>query len=231
MKSSHVTPTDMIEPYLIADPLSPDGEISLLLGAVWPTGLIYWGNDERIDSRAPSLWSIGMPLPIVRVIVRRLCISLDLPRVDVGIDPWADYFNEEVKLDPLILEGAIEISVDGIYYEPQEDRFASIYFDEVLCEGGKLIPVQLVIHELAHHLEFCRSGELSSHGEEFAASLRELTRYVWQLRGLGGWASWATKDCHNAVRDLTELQKYEARLSTYAAKWLAQHGVLDDEST
>ena len=44
----------------------------------------------------------------------------------------------------------------------------------VLTERGDSVPVLLVVHEMAHHVEFMNTGRLSGHGDEFDVVLRGL---------------------------------------------------------
>ena len=146
-----------------------------------PTDAHYWGYDDEVDERAEKLWWLCVSFPDAISVVNSLSCAVAIPPPVIGIDIPGRQIVDEIREDPEILDEVIDVTDDGVY-EPPTDRHGGILiFDAVLTAGGQAIPVQLIVHELAHHLEFNRSSHFSGHGKEFQAAVHNLVDQSWSL--------------------------------------------------
>ena len=141
-------------------------------------------SDSERDERATRLSYICVDQFGPVVISAVVCHTLGLSPVELGIDDpdqWTIMdIGEEARADLLVLEAMAEVSTDGEYFQARNGNPAHIIFDGVLVDEGHRIPVQLLVHGLAHHVE-CHSlnGQFSGHGDAFTTGIREVTDVVW----------------------------------------------------
>ena len=169
-------PIHMTIPNIVAE------EMNSLRGPIETaaTNLPYWGLDDEIDERSGALWSIGVPIETAARIVGHLCAQLSIPDVTLVITETSSELVDDALEDPDLLEAFIDVSEDAWYQEPDDISIAQITFDEFVTDHGTNVPLQLLIHELSHHVEWHTHGG-TGHDEPFADALRDVTDRMCQL--------------------------------------------------
>ena len=119
-----------------------------------------------------------------RALTDLICRDLGLPSVDLIIDAPSVEILEEIRAHPDILDFVIEASEDDRYEQSNDGSPVEIVFDAVLTDCGEQVPLQLVLHELSHHVEWHQIGDFSAHGPAFAESLIRVTDRACELLGL-----------------------------------------------
>lgn len=179
-------------------------------------------SDSRRDPRATRLWHICVDQLDAAVLAAVVCDTLDLPAVEIENNGAPAWLLAEVRADlPEILDYMAEGSDDGRYWEARNGAPATITFDGVLVDNGEQIPVQLLIHELAHHVE-CHSldGQFSGHGDSFTAALRQVATVLWQYLELDRWPDedWS-KIAPLPPQNVTDSMDGALREHVYRTKW------------
>ena len=126
----------------------------------------------------------------------------------------------QVSEDRDLLDGVVDVTEDASYQLPTDDRVGIRVFDAVLTEGCDVVPVQLVLHELAHHFEYLQNGELSGHGRGFVVALGDLIDRSWSFLGLGSWSEsvWEQFGCAQVAGSALSYIG-DTKLTTMRAKW------------
>ena len=153
------------------------------------TGLPYLGYDHLHDERAIRLSQIGVDTIYAAAIAKVVCKQLTLPDLTISIDGVGlDFLAKEGPFDEETVEAIIDVADDARYEEEKEGIGARIVFDGPLTHDGICIPVDLLVHELAHHVEWHGSGDrLEGHLEAFGDAVPVVTEAVWQLLHLDRW--------------------------------------------
>ena len=121
------------------------------------------GLYTQIDGRADPLWAICMTIEDAQTLANRICSEQGMATVHLETDNPSTEILDEIRVDPESLESIIDASEDGEYQEPIGHSLAVVTFDGVLTDRGEQVPLQLVLHELAHHVEWHEIGKCSGH--------------------------------------------------------------------
>ena len=182
-------------------------------------------SDSQRDERATRLSYICVDQFDAVVISAVVCYTLGLSPVGLGIDDPDQRtimdIGEEARADFLVLEYMAEGSPDGEYLQARNGSLAYIVFDGVLVDEGDRIPVQLLVHELAHHVEwYLLDGQFSGHGDAFTTGIREVTDVVWHYLELDSWTDrlWS-EIVQLSQQAVTAGSEYQNRYEVYAVKW------------
>jgi hypothetical protein len=124
----------------------------------------------------------------VSFLVNELSSAHDVtpPRIRFD-DPYWDELAGIVE-DRELIDSVMQLIPDASYEQPQGNDNGCLVFDAVLTERGNLVPVLLVVHEMAHHVEFMNTGRLSSHGDEFDEAFLDLLEHSMSLLKLDSWS-------------------------------------------
>ena len=181
----------------------------------------YWGFDTLIDGRADALWTFCMTIEDAQTLADAICRNLGLPKVElVAPDLPPGVVKERVdalREDGILFECIIELVSDGEYFEQcSHGSPAMISFEPVLTDRGEQIPLQLVLHELAHHVEWHEVGDLSGHdAQPFIDALPVVIDHACELLGLSPDFAVAAIDRPHDVKG------YDIRMSAYRERYAA----------
>jgi len=193
-----------------------------------PTNMPYWGFDHEIDIRAEGLWWLAVTLTDAMSLAESLSEAVEVVPPQIRLGLHSSDVVTEIKEDPEVLPYVIDAMIDAEYEQPTDDGLGVLIFDSVLSDAGHAIPVQLVVHELAHHVEFLQHGGLGSHEDEFDEALIELIGRSWSILGLDSWSQTAWERLRPAEPAGPSRSDIDAaRIRVMRTKW--QRLLLDDD--
>ena len=187
-----------------------------------PTNMPYWGFDHEIDERAERLWWLAVSLDDVSLLVKQLSSVHDVTPPRIRLDyPGRDVIAEIVD-DPAVLWFVIDGIDDARYEQPSDDDTACIVFDAGLTELGNSVPVLLVVHEMAHHVEFMKTGRHSGHGDDFDEAFRDLLEQSTSILKLDSWSKsdWLSFQPTEPM-GTSPSEIHATRINEMKAKWSA----------
>ena len=195
-------------------------------------GLPYFGYDNVWDERAVLLSQIGVDQADAVEIAKVVCEQLTLPDVTVSIDSLGPEYLakglfevetvDSIVFDDETVEAIVDATDDARYEEAQAWNGPRIVFDGPLTYDGLCIPVQLVVHELAHHVEWHRlGGRVEGHLKVFGDAFRVVTEAVWQLLHLDRWTEERWLEVAPQVLEPTidDASIYRLRHEVHGSKW------------
>ena len=199
-------------------------------------GGVTRSHDDSVDRPAVSgvrpptrrsapirLSQIGVDTIYAAAIAKVVCKQLTLPDLTIfHRRSGLDFLAKEGPFDEETVEAIIDVADDARYEEEKEGIGARIVFDGPLTHDGICIQVDLLVHELAHHVEWHGiRRRLEGHLEAFGDAVPVVTEAVWQLLHLDRWTEQQWLEIAPKVPQPTvdDASTYRLRHGIHKAKW------------
>lgn len=182
--------------------------------------MTYWGFDHEIDEGAERLWWLSMSHADASLLANQLSSAHDATPPQIGLNYPDSWVIGEIKADPEVLDYVIELDHDAFYERPSDDHNGRLVFNGVLTDHGNSVPVLLVVHEMAHHIEYANTGRLGGHDHNFENALRDLLGQSMSLLNLDTWSDsdWLSFQPTES-RGSTPNEAHASRIKAMKTKW------------